>query len=1191
MDPYYRTFPHQKEPNSFSCQYNPGWGVMPSQMKTDPFRHPSVFVPPNDNICHSYTGDHSGHCHHSCPPSYYSLRPQFPHVQSPPHLYCCGPYPPCPDAYPAYLIPPPHYTVDQARYDYDKAQNHCCGCPNHTCHRRDDSSPMIEERKPENVQDRDASNLIRLPNYHPSPVVWVPSSSIKGGEDGMASQLQPGCWNGWVPSDINSLMGSRHEFEGKENQQNEDTRVQRQSTFPIIWMPGYDMSEEAGKELKECTPKSVNGLPSKVKIVPLKFIENGDPGERPKAAQEEPDSQIHPEAAVEKESEKESEIKTIPVTKMEERTQKKVSTLKQEEEADDKKAASCVRQTEESEVSKASEKKQSSPGRSSKLPPVCLRVDPLPRKKTSNGTSRSPSSPCLKEKRNHQDSEEKSPRKESRDEISDKVKPILDVKDGSSRQEEKRQKFQKNVPVTCSEESSMESLSQEATKRENGLKAQDLIEGSEHGGKKDSEGNKSIEAECEQKIVVDNGRAKSSKNKEVKGREGSKRDLSETDAAVIIQSAYRGFEVRRWQPLQKLQKIAKIREQASRIRVHVQSIEASPEALDGKQRMVIGETIMNLLLQLDTIQGLHPSVKEVRKTVAKELVSMQEKLDSLGSHIAKEHKPDKVEEETKAMDGEAAFVSSSTAILEQESCQENLDSMGSRIDEEHEPANVEEETKATGGEAAFVSSSSDTLEQESFRRDVLEDKNNSFCNVAKPGELDVKIIDLPAGDKVALVPSPSSQGEASPMPASMQPTENKVYIKELDRPDSESGAASQAIPSETASEEDKKLTVVTEPVSGQGVVLPKEEPASEQWTTMSLVTEPASGEGVGQSAKQYRTSESLSTESQESDSKDRRHEDMTGGEANEAESDASSNTPLLEISYEEHEAVPIDHKVEEDANVHYKMEMPHTRSLEEETNLGEITCAKIEVVKMPLDVEPVVCIADENRSQPEAVLSLEQKGDEQNVLEDLSTLPVVDAGSDTSVQSVDKDTTCSEDIPSPKLDLEIDNVNERVSENIEVPVTENGICSAGETNEENRLNVSVEEIGDPTRDTLPADEDATSDGGYTLVEGSGSCGLDRNGASYSLLEGMSKKSKSPDQSSALVSTASTDTNKEKRKLPEENEKLREILEELLEAGKEQLGAISNLNQRVKDLERKLAQQQKKKKSAKVKVNRPHKLQS
>ncbi|CAM9004247.1 unnamed protein product [Rhodiola kirilowii] len=109
------------------------------------------------------------------------------------------------------------------------------------------------------------------------------------------------------------------------------------------------------------------------------------------------------------------------------------------------------------------------------------------------------------------------------------------------------------------------------------------------------------------------------------------KSLSEDAAAVRIQSAYRGYEERKWQSLQKLRQIAKVREQISGIKHRIQALETDPEVHKGeieRQRLMIGETIMSLLLTLDTIQGLHSSIRDIRKSVAKELVSLQEKLDS-----------------------------------------------------------------------------------------------------------------------------------------------------------------------------------------------------------------------------------------------------------------------------------------------------------------------------------------------------------------------------------------------------------------------------------------------------------------------------------------------------------------------------------------------------------------------------------
>ncbi|XP_020970032.1 BAG family molecular chaperone regulator 6-like [Arachis ipaensis] len=48
-----------------------------------------------------------------------------------------------------------------------------------------------------------------------------------------------------------------------------------------------------------------------------------------------------------------------------------------------------------------------------------------------------------------------------------------------------------------------------------------------------------------------------------------------------------------------------------------------------KQRIALGENIMRLLLKLETIQGLHPSFRETRKSLARKLTCFQQRLDSV----------------------------------------------------------------------------------------------------------------------------------------------------------------------------------------------------------------------------------------------------------------------------------------------------------------------------------------------------------------------------------------------------------------------------------------------------------------------------------------------------------------------------------------------------------------------------------
>lgn len=100
-------------------------------------------------------------------------------------------------------------------------------------------------------------------------------------------------------------------------------------------------------------------------------------------------------------------------------------------------------------------------------------------------------------------------------------------------------------------------------------------------------------------------------------------------AATKIQAAFRGYSVRRTDPLKYLRSIYKVR---SELKVLVHRI-AEPEqfgklCLDPQERLKWTECVMALLLRLDSIQGVHPVVREVRKSVSKEVIQLQEIIDS-----------------------------------------------------------------------------------------------------------------------------------------------------------------------------------------------------------------------------------------------------------------------------------------------------------------------------------------------------------------------------------------------------------------------------------------------------------------------------------------------------------------------------------------------------------------------------------
>lgn len=98
----------------------------------------------------------------------------------------------------------------------------------------------------------------------------------------------------------------------------------------------------------------------------------------------------------------------------------------------------------------------------------------------------------------------------------------------------------------------------------------------------------------------------------------------------MIQTVYRGYLVRKSEPLKKLRQIDEVSKEVTYVKDRIEAFGGSSNLqTDDKEKLAIGETIMRLLLKLDTIQGVHPSLREIRKSLARELVTLQEKLDSI----------------------------------------------------------------------------------------------------------------------------------------------------------------------------------------------------------------------------------------------------------------------------------------------------------------------------------------------------------------------------------------------------------------------------------------------------------------------------------------------------------------------------------------------------------------------------------
>uniref|UniRef100_A0A0D9VEG6 BAG domain-containing protein n=1 Tax=Leersia perrieri TaxID=77586 RepID=A0A0D9VEG6_9ORYZ len=655
MDPYYS---HYKNHAPYPYYPPPGcWEVGHPRMATDTSCRPPSYGP-WPSMSHLHPPEFHSCCNHTYPPGYYNFRPPSPQEILPPHLYYHGPFPHHPNAYPSYFAPPLPYPVEQTTYDYDKFKSHCCGCPNHICHADDRSNVKIEEEGPEVKPDSEKKGassfgIIQHPHYE-NQNIWLPSGSMKDKENKEGTELPPQFVNGWIP-----VSGKRI---GDEKQQDKDDQKTKQFQWPIIWMPAR--SDEKRKEAKE--QKEMDEIPKvseeapplpKIKIIPLSWFENGQNDQKPSVTDEsyynerstrkkQSASNEHQDGRAmenihlmpKKESEHKKPIrenyKTIPVMPRNDEEEKTpaggnyrtipVMPVKQ---SDDKKPDVSVQRdekkasiTERGEENQKGNNEGPSKAKHSKLPPVCLRVDPLPRKKSGNGSSRSPSPPTRKDADGaKKEVKEVHIQKEETEQSDPKKEIAISEAKGKASIEMNEGRANSNETVQAASVKHMEE-EQVPTSLGN-QKAQATIVNFDAQENSDDKNLHASEKNTVADTKVQSEHAKDGTSPRI--------NYSESDAAVCIQSAYRGYNVRRWRPLEKLQMIKNVNEQMQDLKRQLQGIEACSKQLTFKEHVAINETIMNLLLKLDTIQGLHPNVREARKSVARELISLQEKLDSL----------------------------------------------------------------------------------------------------------------------------------------------------------------------------------------------------------------------------------------------------------------------------------------------------------------------------------------------------------------------------------------------------------------------------------------------------------------------------------------------------------------------------------------------------------------------------------
>nr|CAD1843315.1 unnamed protein product [Ananas comosus var. bracteatus] len=754
--------------------------------------------------------------------------------------------------------------------------------------------------------------------------------------------------------------------------------------------------------------------------------------------------------------------------------------------------------------------KQSSPVKSSKLPPVCLRVDPLPKKKSINGSSRSPSPPSRKG--------EESAQKEKEQIIQTENAP--------------KEKIHKTVPVVFVK-GVPEKNAEEVGGEKYGGKSKDGYK-----GKVDRKAFEEAKLEKEKQVVKENKECK----EKIKGGEVEERkqrmDFSEAEAATLIQSAYRGYEVRKWQPLQKLRNIKRVQEQVGEVRKRIESLGASSE-MDAKQRMIIGETIMNLLLQLDTIQGLHPSVREVRKSVAKELICLQEKLDSLSQQSTTTDEFVKVEERSTNKDAE-----------EQASLATSEQVCGEGSDENHVASFAESEKSGTV-QCKHEEISEEGEAKESASEESMQVKDD-IVFTSPNGYKDVPDALFSESESASEVPSIAVEEGMNP-PASLVPEAEEAVSAPREAPAETEGAYSVKIQASdsVAGKDIKSDKVKAKTLDGPLVAVENKEEAEDS----NLASTGINIEGL--------------------------HLVQEGSlRKSSVNSSESGNTQAVAVSQETECTADFIASAEpstEEKSTNSDASAPLAQNIEADTKQEELETAQFTGENAPNSqaTPPVAQNIEVDTKQEELEPQTLPSVEESSVTANASEVKAVDEYTSTAAL-VHPETEDLGTFTEPKKNLEM-----HLIENDSTLVQDSALSCDGDRNSGENLENGSEmsktvganfnECVEQRQEDAHCEEPTSEPPIEAPVKDEDTKGLKEEGA----------ESTAEILSVPTVNSIPTINMSNEEKLMEENEKLREMLRKLLDSGKEHLAVISDLGDRVKELERKLA----KKKRVKVAVNK------
>jgi len=564
---------------------------------------------------------------------------------------------------------------------------------------------------------------------------------------------------------------------------------------------------------------------------------------------------------------------------------------------------------------------------------------------------------------------------------------------------------------------------------------------------------------------------------------------------------------------------------------------------------------LSVLIQFLVIfapQGLHPTIRDIRKSLARELVALQEKLDSL---IMK-----KCEETSGSKNSEDHLVTSSVITADQDAqkmevgeqpgycLSQMVDSVGDSEDKEtskspiiikdehRESENEGREVEIDGG--SYVAEQENKVGSGEFQSsEVVMSENGQGMSAIEQSVLS-QSQERDKGEIRGILPenmccSPHNKQQAGLM--KLTSVENSPEVKGTEAPAHE-------ISGKVAAISDKEEECGTEMVA----VIDGEEMESNASWSSSTADSPDSttaAKTIDVNLLQEFPLGLIDDEAPEKldNSNIQENEVRCGGDNKEDTEPSSLNEVIIPIELE-HQCMEVLNKgaflagSEDSVKVGPEMDDSH-----EDAMVG--VCAQ----------------------QPQA---LDVKNDEEQV-EVLGQEKVLDFSREQEGSNEEKQKdghSCSSELANKIFSQEEEVQAEEEKDNDCQPITDCG-------NEEMKLEVKqCHDLG------VLSDNDTMEDrlDGSETTESLSVIGpkLSPMGAEHD----EEKGEELPASSTAISSQVSADEQgmgmESQRKLVDENEKLREMMERLIETGKDQLTVISNLTERVKDLEKKLSKKKK-----------------